>query len=296
MFITYYHNVVTTTRDEFDRRCSRVHLDAFASQIEFLVRRYVVISLDEMLTRLRSGQLSSKSVAITFDDGYYGVLAHALPVLLKYKVPATVFVVTNHTSNGRPLHFDEIEIAFRLTKQRSINFDFLGLGSRSLESFVSRVNCMRAAKGKLKLSPRRLELHAELLKRLAVDPAEAFEYARAQEKYRTMSWPEIREWTAAGMTVGSHTRSHRTLSQLDQADRQQEIRGSLADIHGALGLDSVPFAYPYGEMEHIGPAAPAMIREAGYSCALTTLKGANGPADNFFMMRRVGFDSLQWPV
>lgn len=294
MFITYYHNVVTTTRDEFDRRCSRIHVDAFASQIEFLAQRYVVISLDEMLTGLSSGQPPSKSVTITFDDGYYGVLAHALPVLLKYKVPATVFVVTNHTSNGQPLHFDEIEIAFRLTRERSINLDFLGLGSRSLESFVSRVNSMRAAKGKLKLSPRRLELHSELLNRLAVDPGEACEYAHTQEKYRTMSWPEIREWTAAGMTVGSHTRSHRTLSQLDQADMQQEISGSLADIHGALGVDSIPFAYPYGEKSHIGPVASELIRQAGYSCALTTLAGANEPDDDLFMLKRVGFDSLQW--
>jgi len=41
-------------------------------------------------------QNSGGSVAITFDDGYANFEEHALPVLAKYKFPATVFLVSGH--------------------------------------------------------------------------------------------------------------------------------------------------------------------------------------------------------
>jgi len=62
----------------------------FLQHIEFLMERAIpVVPLTDLQHR-------PGSVALTFDDGYRGVLTHALPVLQRYRLPATVFVVTGH--------------------------------------------------------------------------------------------------------------------------------------------------------------------------------------------------------
>ena len=60
----------------------------FRLQMERLAERGIpVVALEEALDR-------PGSVALTFDDGYRGVLTHAAPVLERYGWPATVFVVS----------------------------------------------------------------------------------------------------------------------------------------------------------------------------------------------------------
>lgn len=68
-----------------------VGTDAFEEQIDFLVRRRDVVTLEAALFGERNGRAP---VAITFDDGYRNNLTIAAPILQKYGVPATVFVPT----------------------------------------------------------------------------------------------------------------------------------------------------------------------------------------------------------
>jgi len=66
----------------------------FLKQIAYLRRRYHVISLREFLEANASGkQLPDYSVVLTFDDGYRSFLTIA-PLLLNYKLPATLFLIT----------------------------------------------------------------------------------------------------------------------------------------------------------------------------------------------------------
>lgn len=75
-----------------------VHPDTFRDQIEFLVRKSIpVVPLEQV--RSRPG-----AVAITFDDGFQNFYDRAFPVLSRYKLPATVFIVTGYCgrSNNWP--------------------------------------------------------------------------------------------------------------------------------------------------------------------------------------------------
>lgn len=295
MFVIYYHNVLASPLDEFDRRLSRIHVDDFQREMRYLAANFHPLSLDAMLDQLRAPEPDTLGVVVTFDDGYYGVLQHALPVLRGLNIPATVYVATDHAADGesrRLLHFDEVEAAFRLTKRRTVHADFLDEPPRLLDSTAARVRCMKALKKKLKLSPQRPRLQAMLLDRLEVRADELLSYAAEHEKYRTMRWRELEELIGAGMSVGSHTRTHSTLSRLGPAEIEDEVQSSLADLRRNLDLESVSFAYPYGGPEHIGALAPAMVRQAGYTCALTTVPGSNDAATDLFMLRRVEFRDL----
>jgi len=70
---------------------------------------YSVISLSELLARLRSSQLPPKPIVITIDDGYKSTFTLAYPVLKKYNFPATLFIYTNFIEkNNGSLTWKEI--------------------------------------------------------------------------------------------------------------------------------------------------------------------------------------------
>ena len=75
--------------------------------MEMLSRYTHPISLSQLVQHLKTGSLPSKSVAVTFDDGYTDNLYQAKPMLEKYSVPATVFVCTGYV--GKEFWWDEIE-------------------------------------------------------------------------------------------------------------------------------------------------------------------------------------------
>jgi peptidoglycan/xylan/chitin deacetylase (PgdA/CDA1 family) len=69
----------------------------FEKQMQFLSSNgYAALSLEELSEFFRTGKLKqTKSVVITFDDGYLDNWVFAYPVLKKYDLKATIFVVTN---------------------------------------------------------------------------------------------------------------------------------------------------------------------------------------------------------
>ncbi len=63
----------------------------FETHINFLATKTHIVSLKEILSK--ANKSNKTRIAITFDDGYRGVYTNAFPILNKYKVKGTVFVV-----------------------------------------------------------------------------------------------------------------------------------------------------------------------------------------------------------
>jgi peptidoglycan/xylan/chitin deacetylase (PgdA/CDA1 family) len=88
-----YHNVVPNSVAAGDRS---LHIPAgrFEAHIDALVRACDVVPLAAVLSGDGAEARSNKrpTVAITFDDAYVGALTHGLDVLVRYGLPATVFV------------------------------------------------------------------------------------------------------------------------------------------------------------------------------------------------------------
>lgn len=93
--ILMYHQIADLT-DAQDPTRLAVSPREFARQMEFLVENgYQCVPLDRAIEDLSSGRRPvSKQVAVTFDDGFRDFYATAAPLLQRYKVPATVFMVT----------------------------------------------------------------------------------------------------------------------------------------------------------------------------------------------------------
>ena len=69
--------------------------EAFARQMEFLYRhKYNVVGMDKIVSYLEKKEpIPPKTIAITFDDGLYDNYKYAYPVLKKYNLPATFFII-----------------------------------------------------------------------------------------------------------------------------------------------------------------------------------------------------------
>lgn len=68
----------------------------------------------------------------------------------------------------------------------------------------------------------------------------------SQPRENYLSWPEIAALSAAGHTIGSHGRTHRSLAALPAQETRREVAGSLTVLRERLGERHPLYAYPYG--------------------------------------------------
>jgi len=100
-----------------------------------------------------------------------------------------------------------------------------------------------------------------------------------------MDVPQIREWLAAGMKVGSHTRTHPRLTGLDVASKRQEIGDSKRALEDRLGVAIDHFCFPYGD--HDADCLRA-ADEAGYATAVTTTRGRVRRGQSLLALPQIG--------
>ena len=89
------------------------------------------------------------------------------------------------------------------------------------------------------------------------------------------SWDQVRALAAAGMDIGSHTRTHRVLQTVPEAELAAELAGSRADLEAVLGRPVRAIAYPVGDPVVGHPAIRRALEAAGYAVGLTNSTGAS---------------------
>ncbi len=87
-----------------------------------------------------------------------------------------------------------------------------------------------------------------------------------EDELLCMSWDELRGLADEGWEVGSHTRSHPRLSQIEDAQIAEELVGSRRDCEEQMGRPCTSFAYPYSDYD---ARAVRAAGEAGYRFAVT---------------------------
>lgn len=91
--ILVYHRVNDT-----DTNPTTLKVADFEAQMKFLADNgYHVIAPDDLLDAWESGKtLPANPIVLTFDDGHEDLYKNVFPILQKYNMRATVFLVTNH--------------------------------------------------------------------------------------------------------------------------------------------------------------------------------------------------------
>lgn len=275
-----------------------VSVREFDAQLRFLRGRCRVVAAGELVACLRQGKpLPPRAVAITFDDGYEDNFTQALPLLQRYCLPATFFITAGWVGTGKVLWWDRLHDYIEQGARqgaRAVGLDELpapvaehlrplaqwhegrpwpaGLAS-PLEAKLSR------AVRSLGLSPEEADAAVEqVASTLGAGEADP-------DRYRPMTWDEVRNLRELGMEIGSHTLSHVLLARVKPARAHEELVRSRERLAAELDAPVGLFAYPAGDHSE---DAVELVAEAGYLGAFTTESGAVRAGDNPFTLRRVG--------
>src|SRR6267143_1281642 len=87
-------------------------IERFEEYIKYLTRHYRIVSLDTLVEECTRGTVKPYSAAVTFDDGFHEVFSLAAPVLRRYGVPASFFVVSDFAEGRLWLWPDRFSYVF----------------------------------------------------------------------------------------------------------------------------------------------------------------------------------------
>jgi peptidoglycan/xylan/chitin deacetylase (PgdA/CDA1 family) len=108
-----------------------------------------------------------------------------------------------------------------------------------------------------------------------------------------MDWDMIREVSANGVRIGSHTKSHPQLTTLEGPQLEAELRDSKKTLEDQLGLAVDDFCYPYGDHNSVVRDA---VQQAGYRTAVTTQRGHVTEGQDPFLLRRIPIKLITNPA
>ena len=286
--IAMYHGFTAATSHDGIENHEQKHLPlpALEQQLAFLKAHHSVVPLVDVVRALTTGaSLPRRAAVITIDDGYQSVYRVAYPVLKRLGLPASVYLATGFVDERKFLWTDRVEYAVNHAKAGELN---LTVGSNpmrlTLNGRESRITADRMLRSRIKALPQASLEHAVD----AVEHAAGCSVAgAASDVHEPMRWSEAAEMQASGLiTFGSHTHSHVILARCDAAHTARELEQSKRIIENRLGVPCEEFCYPNGRRGDFNAATGALVRNAGFRSALTTVYGRNGRRADPFELRR----------
>lgn len=251
---------------------------AFAAQVDLLKNLFNVISFGEAMERLASNSLPPRAVAITFDDGYANNVEVAAPILHERGLTASFFITTGFIDGGQMWN-DLVVEAFRRAPE-DFDLESFGLGRHRLTGIAERAKVLHTLLPKLK--------YLEPVERLRTVEAIAAKAAVPADLRPMMSEDQLRRLASLGMEIGAHCVTHPILARVPTDRARNEIFESKARLEAVLGQKLKSFAYPNGRpgqdytREHV-----AMVRDAGFTAAVSTAWGAASRGTDRYQIPRV---------
>ncbi len=288
--ILMYHRVLSESEiNECIQPGMYVSQDTFKMHLRFLRDCFHVVTVFDLCFNLTEiiGRTNNKPIcALTFDDGWQDFYKYAFPVLKEYEIPATVFLPTEYIGTDQWFWTDRLAHLLMQKKRRKNQIQ----SYMEADTFVNKIERLSGA------FEFQLEKSIEMLKGLHHDKIDdlLINLSNRRGAYQQLmgrsflSWEEVREMRESGLvSYGSHTASHHLLATLDSNDVKKELmqsRQKLVD-EGVVENSFIPFCYPNGSYNG---RIVKMVKDAGYSMAVTTQNNWNDLKSNPFLLQRVG--------
>ena len=292
--ILYFHGVAEANGATSWRPLRKRHSPQdLAEYIGVLSRHYHFVSLATVADMV-SGRIPVQpySLAITFDDGYRNSITHALPILKRHNVPATVFISTGHVESRRPFVNDRLDYVVQNVPEDDSAFQIAGhevwLSTRSRSALEDSFKCLRRTAKSVcpddEEYVRQTTLFADTLeKKTGTRLADVFEQ---DDWTAVLTWREIEEVSEEeGVSFASHTVDHVRLGCVGADEARTQLLSSKRAIEEHVAGPCLMVSYPNGSYTE---ETLLLARECGYTCGVTTEEGLNRIGDDVMKLRRVG--------
>jgi peptidoglycan/xylan/chitin deacetylase (PgdA/CDA1 family) len=264
-------------------RCYEPHMmmseGVFEHLLALLSSEFQIVSLKHLIEE-PTGSNRVQRVALTFDDGWEDTYSVAYPLLLRYRVPATVFLCSGLMDTEQQLpeeRFVRIWNSCAHREQTSLLLqDLKTWGGTSGPSSASCRDWARHLK-KLSIDTKLMMLtHLENTYRVPQDGHRRF-----------LTWQEARIMSQTGIDFGSHTVRHATLSTETRETILRELTESRNTMERQLGVKPDYLAYPNGAFDN---RVMQLTQEAGYTHAFGTRKGLLNLRTDPYAIPRIAMD------
>ncbi|EKD97525.1 MAG: polysaccharide deacetylase [uncultured bacterium] len=250
----------------------------FERIVRFIRKAYVPMTVSEASGRLIDGSLPAAAACITFDDGYADNYTLAAPILAKWRVPATFFIATSYIEGGCMWNDSVIE-AIRMASSGILELTSFGLGRHKLSDASSRHNACKTILQQLKyFSQEKRDSISFEIGKISGLPSDLAPM---------MTTKQLRALRKLGMELGAHTETHPILERVSDNQAEAEIRLSKEQLERILNETVTSFAYPNGRPNKDYSFRHAeMVRQAGFSVAVSTEQGIATSASDIFQLPR----------
>lgn len=242
--------------DEYSPAYPPIPVAIFERICRYISKKYMVVPLQEMEEHINSRK---PRAVITFDDGFYDFYENALPILWKYKLPATQHIITSCVETGK---------SFWTQKLNKIVEKYF---ENDKSIIIPELNINYDTKNKNQIESVALSIYKQLL----MIPNREYYLNKLIAKINTsikttrmMTWNNLIDCGNYGITFGSHTHSHKNLCKLTKEDLYFELNKSALLINKHINPHyKLSLAFPNGMYNKI---VIELAKKSGYTYLLTT--------------------------
>ena len=273
-----------------DKLWDPMSVELFDKCISYISKKYQVILFEELAFSDQYTLKKKKKIAtIMFDDGYKDNIDFAAPILKKYNVKASFYVVTDCINNNIPTWTHILEHLFQFTSNKKIDlsFDFLPneLKISELNDLEDRLKYVSKLKPFLKTISH--DNRQTVLNRVIKT------YNDIELPELMMNWDDLRHLKNEGHYIGSHTVTHSMLGTMsDENEVLTELKLSGKLIEEQLGYFPLSISYPVGSFNE---KTKRLAKEVGYKMGLAVKQQIHNPKkEDLFEVSRIELYNETW--
>ena len=208
-----------------------VSTNIFEAQLKYLKDNYKIFSISD------SWKLPfyQKGVVLTFDDGYADNFINALPILEKYKIPATIFVCSCNIGKSDNFWWDELALLCAALPNEFLMPNSTEKVFKSNATYKYLSSFLKDLRNQDKMN------WIDGLKK--INNIEGIE----SDSYRSLTENElIKLGNHPLITIGGHSHNHYPLGKESKEVQEYEIKKGNLALRNILKKDIKYFAFPHG--------------------------------------------------